>query len=255
MGPPEFDQAFGLLYNFDFVGSQAVLDGYIARHPEEPLPYAMRASGHLFHELDRLGILESEFFSDDKRIVEKKKLKPDPAVRARLFAALGDAQGRAEKALAADPNNRDALFAMCMVTGVTTDYVALVEKRQLASLSFVRRSAVWANRLLRLDPAYYDAYLTTGVAEYILGSLPFFVRWFVRVDNIRGSKERGIRNVELVAREGRYFKPFAKILLGIACLRDKRPHDARRLLMELARDYPGNPLFRKELAKLSAQVR
>lgn len=255
MGPTEFDHAFGRLYNFDFAGSHAILDGYIARHPEEPLPYAMRASGYLFHELDRLGILESEFFSDDRRIAEKRKLKPDPAVRRRLFAALLDAQARAEKALAADPENRDALFAMCMVTGVTSDYTALVEKRQLSSLSSVRRSTVWANRLLRLDPNYYDAYLTTGVAEYILGSLPFFIRWFVRIDDIQGSKERGIRNVELVAREGRYFKPFAKILLGIAYLRDKRPHDARRLLAELARDYPGNPLFRRELAKISAQVR
>ena len=256
MGPAEFDQAFGRLYNFDFAGSHAILDAYIAGHPEEPLPYAMRASTYLFHELDRLSILESEFFSDDKRIVEKKKLKPDQAVRGRLFTALADAQTRAEKVLAADPQNRHALFAMCIVTGVTTDYTALMEKRQLASLSSVRRSAVWANRLLRIDPNFYDAYLTTGVAEYILGSLPFFVRWFVRIDDIQGSKERGIRNVELVARQGHYFKPFAKILLGIAYLRDKRPLDARRLLVELARDYPGNPLFKKELAKITtAQVR
>ena len=146
---------------------------------------------------------------------------------------------------------------MCIVTGVTSDYTALVEKRQIAALSSVRRSAVWANRLLRVDPNFYDAYLTTGVAEYILGSLPFFVRWFVRIDNVKGSKEKGIRNVELVARQGHYFKPFAKILLGIAYLRDKRPREAHRLLLELARDYPGNPLFKKELAKVSssAQVR
>ena len=92
------------------------------------------------------------------------------------------------------------------------------------------------------------------MAEYILGSLPFFMRWFVRMDDIQGSKERGIRNVELVARQGHYFKPFAKILLGIAYLRAKRPNDTKRLMVELARDYPGNPLFQKELAKIS-QVR
>jgi hypothetical protein len=254
MGPVEFDQAFGRLYNFDFAGSHAILDGYIARNPQEPLPYAMRASVYLFHELDRLSILESEFFSSDKRIVEKKKLKPDPAVRARLFAALADAQTRAEKVLETDPVNRHALFAMCIVTGVTSDYTALVEKRQLSSLSHVRRSTVWANRLLRADPNFYDAHLCNGVAEYILGSLPFFIRWFVRIDDIQGSKEQGMRNVELVAKQGHYFKPFAKILLGIAYLREKRPHDTKRLLTELARDYPSNPLFKKELAKIS-QVR
>jgi hypothetical protein len=254
MGPAEFDQAFGRLYNFDFDGSHAILDEYITVYPEEPLPYAIRASTHLFQELDRLKVLESEFFSDDKRIVEKKKLKPDAAVRARLFTALGDAQTRADKVLEADPANRHALFAMCIVTGVTSDYTALVEKRQISSLSFMRRSTVWAKRLLRADPTFYDAHLTSGVAEYVLGSLPFFMRWFVRMDDIQGSKQRGIRNIELVARQGHYFKPLAKIMLGIAHLRARRPSDAKRLLAELARDYPENPLFEKELAKIS-QVR
>ena len=60
--------------------------------------------------------------------------------------------------------------------------------------------------------------------------------------------------MELVARQGHYFKPFAKILLAIAYLRGKRPNDTKRLLAELARDYPENPLFEKELAKIS-QVR
>ena len=67
------------------------------RHPQEPLPYAMRASAYLFQELDRLGILESEFFSDDQRIAEKKKLKPDQAVRATAVRGAGgraDARGK-----------------------------------------------------------------------------------------------------------------------------------------------------------------
>jgi predicted Zn-dependent protease len=54
-----------------------------------------------------------------------------------------------------------------------------------------------------------------------------------------------------VANEGHYLKPFAKILLGIAALREKRPHDAQRLLTELSRNYPQNPLFRRELEKLN----
>ncbi len=63
------------------------------------------------------------------------------------------------------------------------------------------------------------------MTEYLIGSLPFFVRWFVKVDNIEGNKEQGMRTVELVARQGHYLKPFAKILLEIADLREKRPSD------------------------------
>jgi len=62
-----------------------------------------------------------------------------------------------------------------------------------------------------------------------------------------------VENVRLVAREGHYFKPFAKILLGLP-LSDKKPLEARDLLADLARDYPSNPLFRKELAKVTASI-
>jgi hypothetical protein len=137
---------------------------------------------------------------------------------------------------------------------VTTDYVALVEKKQMSSLGPAKRSNNYAQRLLKLDPKFYDAYLTAGFSEYMLGSLPFFVKWFVRFDNISGSKERGIQNLQLTAREGRYFRPFAKILIGIIALREKHPQEAQKLLVELAHDYPANPLFRKELSKLNAKL-
>jgi hypothetical protein len=253
-GAVTIDAAVEQMYNFNFQASQEILNQCIAAHPQDPLPYAFRAAADLFYEMDRLKILESEFLVDDKRIIAKKKLLPDPTVRAQFYKALDDTASRAEAALAANPEDRSALFAMCISQGVATDYMALVEKRQFSSLSPARRSNNYAQRLLKLDPKYYDAYLTTGFSEYIVGSLPFIIRWFVHFDNVTGNKERGVENVRLVAREGHYFKPFAKILLGIAALRDKKPQEARDLLMDLARDYPENRLFRNELAKVTATI-
>jgi hypothetical protein len=132
--------------------------------------------------------------------------------------------------------------------------MALVEKRQMGSLSSARRANAYAQRLLQLDPKFYDAYLTAGFSEYMVGSLPFFVRWFVHFDNVGGDKQRGVRNLELVAREGRYLGPLAKVFLGIIDLREKKPQEARRLLAELVRDYPRNPLYRKELDKLNLEL-
>jgi hypothetical protein len=253
-GAVTVDAAVQEMYNFDFQASHQILDQCIAAHPQDPLPYAFRAAADLFYEMDRLGILESEFLVDDKRIIAKKKLHPDATVRAQFYEALDDTASRAEAALRANPNDRSALFAMSTSLGLATDYMALVEKRQLLSLAPARRSNSYAQRLLKLDPTYYDAYLTTGFSEYILGSLPFVIRWFVHFDNVSGNKERGVEDVRLVAREGHYFKPFAKILLGIADLREKKPQEARDLLIDLAHDYPDNPLFRKELAKVTATI-
>jgi hypothetical protein len=250
----EVDHAFSRLYNFDFQGAHASLDQSIAVNPDDPLGYAVRASAYLFFELDRLSILDGEFFSDDKRIADKKKLKPDPETKVKLFKALEDAQAHAQARLNSNPDDQDALFSFCVTTGVLTDYTALVEKKQIGSLPLVKRGAAYAQRLLKLNPKYYDAYLTTGMTEYLLGSLPFFVRWFVKIDNINPNKEQGIKTVELVAQRGHYLKPFAKILLAVANLREKKPREAEKILVELTHDYPENPLFKKELALLSAKL-
>ncbi|HEX3743937.1 MAG TPA: hypothetical protein VHW09_08400 [Bryobacteraceae bacterium] len=252
--PPTIDAALHSLYDFDFPAAHATLNSYIAEHPQEPLPYAFRGAAYLFWELDRLGALESEFLTDDDRLVEKARPQPDPAVRKQFLQAVKDAQTRAEAILKTQPDNRDALFAMCVVSGISTDYMALVEKRQISSLSPARRANGYAQRLLKLDPHFYDAYLTAGFSEYMVGSLPFFIRWFVHFDNVAGDKDRGVRNLELVAREGRYLGPLAKVFLGIIDLREKKPREARTLLAELVRDYPRNPLYRKELDKLQLKL-
>jgi hypothetical protein len=248
---PEIAEAFDQLYNFNFPAAHADINRYIGAHPREPLGYAIRAAAYLFYELDRLGILESEFLTSDKHIAEKKGLRPDPAVRESFLKAVENARSRAEAALAANPNDRQALFSMSIVEGVTTDYMAFVEKHQIASLSPAKRSNSYAQQLLKLHPPCVDANITAGISEYMVGSLPFFIRWFVRFDNVQGSKEQGVKNLELVVREGHYFKPFAKILLGIIDLREKRPRETEKLLESLARDYPSNPLFRKELARIT----
>ena len=251
---PEIDQAFVRMYNTDFHGAHTLLDHYITAQSSDPLGYAVRASAYLFSELYRLGILESEFFADDKRIIEKKKLTPDVDIKQKLFRTIDDSQARAAKILASNPNDQNALFAMAITQGVTMDYTALVEKRQLSSLSSARRANSFAQRLLNINPEFYDAYLTTGLNEYLIGSLPFYVRWFVHFDGVNGSKDTGIQNLQLVARSGHYLRPFAKILLAMVYLREKQPHETENLLAGLTSEYPENSLLRKELAKVTAQI-
>jgi hypothetical protein len=248
--PDRLEQVFDRMYRHDFSGAQSLIKAYIERNPSEPLGYGVRTATYLFPELDRLKILEAEFFGDDKRILEKQKPKPDPQVRAGLFESVEKTRKLSAAALASNPRDTNALFAMCIAMGVQTDYVALVEKRQVGSLSLARDSHNWALKLLAADPNFYDAYLTTGLSEYLTGSVPFFVRWFLRFDHTQGSKAQAVKNLSLVAEKGRYFRPFAKVLLAIIHLREKRPMKAEILMASLAREFPENPLFQKELAKL-----
>jgi hypothetical protein len=242
--------ALNRLYNFDFAGAHRILDSHIAAHPADPLGHAIRSSALLFYELHRLKILEAEFFESDKRIAEKKNPEADPKIRQRLFEAIDTAQRLASVRLQANPGDTTALFSFCVTEGVRTDYRAFVERKQLSSLSIAKKAQGYAMELIKRDPTYVDAYLTKGISEYLIGSLPFFIRWFVRFEQTKGSKEEAVENLEKVARSGRYMGPFARILLSIIHLREKRPKQAYEIMKILCRDFPENPLFRTELAKL-----
>jgi hypothetical protein len=244
------DTAFDRMYRHQFEGAQQLVRDHLERHPQDPLGYGVRAAAYLFTELDRLHILEAEFFGDDKRILEKKKLTPDLSVRAAILDSIEKTRQKAAAALAQNSSDKNALIAMCIAVGVQTDYMALIEKRQFGSLSFARESQSWAVKLLAVDSTYYDAYLTAGVSEYLSGSVPFFIRWLLKFEKTEGSKAAAVRNLQVVAEKGRYLRPFAKVLLAIIHLREKRPAEAERQVAELHREFPENPLFKRELDKL-----
>jgi len=248
--PDAIDCAFNRIYNFDFPGVYAILDKLERKDPAYPVTYSVRAAALLFSELHRMKILETEFFSSDSKVTGVK-LKADPRVRERLFKATEEARRVSTKRLAADPADRDAMFAMCMATGIETDYTILVEKRYFRSFSLSKQSQFYARKLLALDPPMYDAYLTLGSVEYVVGSMNFFFRMFVHFDQIKGSKQRGIENLKQVVAQGRYYPPFAKILLSVIYLRENQPKMAQPLLAELERQYPENPLLRTEVARVN----
>ena len=238
------------MYNVDFSAANRILDDYIRQQPADPMGHTFRASSDLFFELDRLKVLEGEFFADDKRIAGKRGMKPDPALHQALFASMDRARQAANQRLKTNPNDSDALFALAINSGMTMDYTALIEKRQISSLSMAKESQRLALQVLKVDPGYTDAYLTTGSTEYILGSLPFFVKWFVKIDEAQGDKLLAVRKLERVAEGGRYLGPFAKILLSLIHLREKRLPQSARLLDELTQEFPENPLFKRELARV-----
>lgn len=252
--PSPVRRALDRLYNFNFADANRILDEQIRAEPDDSTAFAFRAASLLFQELDRLGILEGEFFADDERIAEKRKLKADPEVRRQFYEYIEGARRRARHRLATNPEHVYSLFTMCISAGLVTDYVALVERRQLGSFQHFRESQSYALKLLRLDPGFTDAYMTMGLTEYVLGSVPFFIRWFVKFDGAEGDKAAAETNLKKVIASGRYLGPFAKILLSIIYLREKRPKECERLLAELARDFPENPLFRKELGKIRAML-
>jgi len=246
------DQGFRLLYNLDFDQAHQVFLSWQHEHPQDPVGPTAEAAGILFSEFHRLGVLEGQFYENDKKFLDRDKRDPDTGVRDRFNAALARAQSVASSRLAINAKDRDALFAMTLSSGLQADYAALIEKKNMSSLHYTREANDWADQLLAVDPHCYDARVATGFSKYIIGSMAAPVRWFLRMGGVSGDKRQGIVELQMTADHGQYLGPFARILLAIAYVRDKDNNRARELLASLRDEFPKNTLFTNEIARLDA---
>lgn len=247
---PRLDRGFLYLYNLNFAGAQEEFSAAQRENPDDPIARVSEAAGHLFSEFHRLGILEAQFFANDASFQSHQKLLPDRATRERFDAALARTESISRARLAKNPKDRDALFAMTLASGLNADYAALIEKRNVASLRYTRESTAWAQQLLAVDPNCYDAHVATGISKYIIGTMVAPVRWLLRLGGVAGDKQAGIEELHITAEKGHYLAPFARILLAIAYVREKDPARARQLLVSLQQQFPANPLFPQEIARL-----
>jgi hypothetical protein len=251
-GRVSLELGYRRMYGLDFESAQRIFTAWQERQPEDPVGPASEAASLLFSELNRLGILEAQFFVEDSSFLRRQNLQPDPAVRARFDSALRRAEALARDRIAKDPRETDALFALTLVFGLQADYASLIENRNVAALKPTRRATKWAEKLLAANPNYYDAYLATGLGKYIIGSTFAPVRWLLRLGGYAGNKAEGIRELELVADRGHYLAPFARLLLAIAYLRQSDASRARGMLERLREEFPENPLFAREIARIDA---
>jgi len=252
VAPSSLATGYRMMYDLDFDHAHQVFLSWQQQHAEDPLGPVSNGAGYLFSELHRLGVLEAQFYTDDKAFDSRKKMTPDPELKKQFEASLNLAEQRANATLAKNPKDSDALFALTLVSGLKADYAALIEKRNMASLSLTKEASARAQTLLAADPNRYDAYIATGIGKYIIGSMAAPIRWMLRIGGFQGDKNAGIEELKLTAQKGTYLGPFARILLAIAYVRDKDKPKAREILSSLRDEFPNNPLFSREIARLDS---
>ena len=246
----DLDRGFHQMYNLDFQGAHKSFNAYQQANPNEPMGYVGDGAAYLFAEFERLHVLESDLFVDDSHFDSRQKLTPDATVKAEFDQHLAQADKLADQALAKNPRDTDALFAKVMANGLRSDYAALIEKRNLVSLGYIKTSRALAQQLLTIDPTRYDAYLSLGAENYLLGVKPAPMRWVLSMTGAQTDKQQGLEQLRIVAEKGHYLAPFARLLLAVAALRDKDTHTAKVLLAGLATEFPDNKLYSQELSRI-----
>jgi hypothetical protein len=244
------DAGYRDMYNLQFGEAHRQFQQWQQEHPEDPLGPVSDAAAYLFAEFDRLHILESELFVNDQRFAGRSRPQPDPQTKQAFEAQLAKARHLAQKALARNGSEENALFSHVLADGLEGDYLALIEKRDMQALKLMKEGRALAERLLASNPNCYDAYLAVGVENYLLSLKPAPLRWMLRITGAQTDKAIGIEKLRVTAEKGHYLLPYARLLLAVAALRDHDRGHARALLQDLADNFPQNHLYRSELAKL-----
>ena len=238
------------MYNLEFNEAHKTFAEYAKTFPGDPVGPASNAAAYLFAEMDRLNILQSQFFVDDDNFRHPKKLSPDRSVRQAFDAELAKAEKMSTTVLNTAPRDRNALFASLLSNGLRSDYDGLIDKRYLSALTSVKNGRITAGKLLAIDPMFYDAHLAVGVENYMLSLKAAPFRLFLRLAGAETDRDVGLQRLRLTAENGHYLKPYARLLLAVAALRDMDRVTARALLRDLSQQFPHNHLYQEELARL-----
>jgi hypothetical protein len=246
---PELMSGFRQLYEQKFDEARVNFSDWHSSHPEEPFGEVAVAASFLFEELYRQGVLTSDFFLNEQRFLHGIDGKPDPVRMKNFRDAVTRARVMAKQRLKADPKDPEGLFALTLAAGMESDADAILEKKQLDGLKRMKEANEYAKQLLAVHPDAADAYVAPGIANYIIGSLNPGYRFALWFGGIHGDKKLGMEQVGKTVANGRYLRPFAKIMLALAARREKQSALAQKLLHELTEEFPSNDTFAAEYAK------
>ncbi len=246
---PELSAGFDLLYQQKFAEAREGFANWESRNPEQPFGEVAVAASYLFEELSRQGVLTSDFFLNEKKFLRGIDGSPDPERMSHFRDAVARARELAMERQKTNPEDGEALLALTLAAGMESDAESILQKKHLAGLKRMKKANGYAKQLLAQHPDATDAYIAPGIANYIIGSQSGGTRFTLWFGGIHGDKKLGMEQVARTAENGRYLRPFAKIILALAARREKQDALAQKLFRELSEQYPDNQLFASEYAK------
>ncbi|MBE0656691.1 MAG: tetratricopeptide repeat protein [Bryobacteraceae bacterium] len=251
---PLVDKGFDHFYNLEYPQALAAFRTSLARDPSDPARHNHVAQAVLFQMMLRCGALESHLVTGANPFLRHPKMEPTAEERSLFLSAIASSMELTTKALAAEANDTDALYARGVAFSLRGTYNFLVTRAWMDSLRDVTESRKLHNRVTDLDPKRIDAYMAQGFHDYIVGSLHWSYRLLGFLAGFRGNKTEGIRTLAHVAEYGNLNRSDAQILLSVAYRREGQFTLVPPILESLLKRYPRNYLLLLELSQVHADI-
>ncbi|KAF0250150.1 MAG: hypothetical protein FD167_451 [bacterium] len=238
---------FNALYNMDYKSAQAKFTQMAQILPEHPAGHFYLATNYWLELLNSSRRLQTNLYSGESFYVDTKD-KVDEKVDKEFRRLLAISLEKAESNIKKNPKDVESIYYQGAAHGLMASYEATVTRSFFSALRHGSKSVDLHRQVIELNPNYIDAYLTIGAYDYIAGSLPFAVKILATIGGIRGSKERGLEELNLVTEKGLYAQDDARVLLITLYGRENKNVEILNLLETLSNKYPQNYLFKIERA-------
>ena len=236
--------------NLEYDAAKQRLRGWIDTHPTDLRASNYLATATLYNEMFERGVLESSVYGEGGDIFKASKVAVSASFQQELLSILDKSQRLAEERLNSNPHDKDAMYWAGVSHGTRATYHFALRKEYMPALHEASAAYKYHSDLLKADPEYVDAYLVVGMNNYVVGSLPWYVKVLASLTGRHGNREEGIRQVKHVTERGRYAREDAKVMLAVLDQREKMYAQALALYQDMARSYPCNYLLQYEVANL-----
>ena len=239
-------QGYEALYSLDYETANRLFKEMVRLFPDHPAGPQCLAATLWLQELNRSRHRQASLYSTESFYASEDKADPRLVEQFRYWTRT--ATLLAEARLRRNPRDVEALYFLGVTEGLRAVFAAAVERRFMAASIDSSRAVDRHREVLKLDPNFHDAELSIGIYDFIVGSLPLPIKMLASIRGVRGSKKRGLETLERVAREGRWARAIARLLLIDLYKREKRWTEALDVARELATRYPRNYLFKLQAA-------
>ncbi len=242
--------AIELLRNLEYNAAKAQLRACVDSTPSDLRAWNYLAIATLYDEMFERGVLESGVYGEGGEVFKATKVDVTPSFQQELSSILDKSQQMAEQRLNNDPKDKDAMYWAGVAHGTHATYHFALRKEYMSALHEATAAYKYHSDLLKLDPDYVDSYLVVGVNNYVVGSLPWYIKVFASLTGRHGDRAEGLRQVKQVTEQGHYAREDAKLMLAVLYQREKMYGPALSLYQEMARSFPRNYLLQYEVSNL-----
>ena len=232
------------LYNMDYKAARDRYQRMTQVAPDHPAGYVYLANNLWLETLNASRRLSTSlyaggsFYSQDSN-----EDKVDPKRDREFNDLIKQALAKTKARLLVNSSDAEALYYEASALGLRAGYGTTVKRSFARAIGDANDSIQIQKKVIKVDPNYTDAYLSIGLYEYVIDSLPFGWRLLARFAGLKGSKKKGIEHLEAVTRSGKYAPDDARVVLIGIYSREGMPERALEMISYLANKYRSNYLF------------